>query len=168
LKKHFLFLIVSCVLTYSGSVTPSFAAGDDKEYHKYELTQEDRAALSDAGIAALKVGLKLTAAQEKNWPTLETALKDAAKARNARIDEWHKKAKENDDGAHFDVIEHLQEKAKYYTTKATELEKIAEAAKPLYNSLDDSQKHRLGILLHHVIKAHKSHGGWKHHNSSWR
>ena len=45
------------------------------------LTTEDRAALVDARIAALRTGLRLTPDQEKNWPAVETAIRDLAKQR---------------------------------------------------------------------------------------
>ena len=51
---------------------------------RYRATPEDRAALTDARIAALKAGLKLTAEQEKNWPAVETAIRDLAKQRADR------------------------------------------------------------------------------------
>jgi len=35
---------------------------------------EDAAAFTDARIAGLKAGLKLTPEQEKNWPAVETAI----------------------------------------------------------------------------------------------
>src|SRR5438128_12485390 len=46
---------------------------------------EDVAALTDARVAALKAGLQLTAEQEKNWPAVETAIRDLAKARAERF-----------------------------------------------------------------------------------
>ena len=45
------------------------------------LTTEDRAALVDARIAALRTGLRLTPDQEKNWPAVESAIRDLAKQR---------------------------------------------------------------------------------------
>src|SRR5262245_26047814 len=48
------------------------------------FSAEDVAAFTDARIAALKAGLKLTAEQEKNWPAVETALRDLAKQRADR------------------------------------------------------------------------------------
>ena len=38
-------------------------------------------AFADARIAALHAGLKLNAEQEKNWPAVESALRDLAKQR---------------------------------------------------------------------------------------
>src|SRR5262245_13452039 len=49
------------------------------------FSQEDRSAFTDARIAALKVGLRLTPEQEKNWPAYETALRDISKARMERL-----------------------------------------------------------------------------------
>ena len=46
---------------------------------------EDVAAFTDARIAGLKAGLKLTAEQEKNWPAVEAAIRDLAKQRADRM-----------------------------------------------------------------------------------
>ena len=47
---------------------------------------EDVAAFTDARVAGLKAGLKLTAEQEKNWPAVETAIRDlGAKDRADRM-----------------------------------------------------------------------------------
>ena len=51
------------------------------------LSTEDVAAFTDARIAGLKAGLKLTAEQEKNWPAVETAIRDLAKQRADRMKE---------------------------------------------------------------------------------
>src|SRR5216684_4272300 len=53
------------------------------------MNPEDRAAFTDARIAAVKAGLKLTPDQEKLWPPVEAAVRDFAKLRidraNARM-----------------------------------------------------------------------------------
>src|SRR4051812_30287956 len=48
---------------------------------------EDFAAFTDARVAGLKAGLKLTAEQEKNWPAVEAAIRDVAKQRGERMAE---------------------------------------------------------------------------------
>ncbi|MGA7383978.1 MAG: Spy/CpxP family protein refolding chaperone [Methylocella sp.] len=105
---------------------------------------------------------KLTPAQEKNWPALETALREQAKARAARIAEWREKAKEPRE--HRSVIEGLQQGAKRLAARSAELEKLADAAKPLYDSLDDSQKGRFRPLLHIAGGKHRhhEHEGFRH------
>ena len=54
------------------------------------MNPEDRAAFTDARIAAVHAGLKLNADQEKLWPPVEAAVRDFAKLRidraNARMD----------------------------------------------------------------------------------
>lgn len=110
------------------------------------FTAADAAAFTNARIAALKAGLELTPAQEKLWPAFETALRDIAKARAARIAAWREKSEES--RGKRDVIAALQGAGKALTARGAELEKLAEAAKPLYESLDESQKRRFGILLH--------------------
>jgi hypothetical protein len=62
-------------------------ASEDAAAHHPKFSADDFAAFTDARIAALKVGLKLMPAQEKNWPALETALREQAKARAARGDQ---------------------------------------------------------------------------------
>ena len=129
------------------------------EYH--QLSADQVAAFTDARIAALKAGLKLTPAQEKNWPSLETALREVAKDRAARAVEWREKAKEHHEKR--DLIEGFRLGAKHLSARGAELEKIADAAKPLYDSLDDAQKHRFGVLLHEVFKHHDHHTHWGVH-----
>lgn len=118
----------------------------------HEFSAEDFAALTDARIAALKTGLKLTPAQEKNWPTLEAALREGAKQRAARWAEWKDKRGEHE--AH-DAIDAMQKRAKRLQEHAARLTALAEAAKPLYEGLDEGQKRRFGLLLHEWRGGHR-------------
>ncbi len=117
-------------------------------------------AFADARIAALKAGLQVKPEQEKNWPALEAALRDAAKARIARMAEWREKAP-----APFetDPLGALQRRAHYMTARAGELEKLAAAAKPLYDSLDEAQRRRFGALVKAAIEARMRHMGGMGH-----
>ena len=113
---------------------------------------EDAAAFTDARIAALKAGLKLTADQEKNWPAVETALRDLAKERAARMNARAERRQEGrrDSAAAQpapDAIARMREGADRLTARATGLKKLADATEPLYKSLDDSQKHRFAMLI---------------------
>lgn len=124
--------------------------------HAPQFSPEDFAAFTDARIAALKAGLKLTPAQEKNWPALETALREQAKARAAHFAEWREKS--NEPREHRSVIEGLQQGSKHLAARSEALGKLADAAKPLYDSLDDAQKRRFGPLLHEATGRHWRHG----------
>ena len=81
--------IVGASLVYAQQ-TPPTQSGRDTAQQRPRLTPEDRAALTDARIAGLKAGLKLTPAQEKNWPAVETALRDRAKLRAERFEQFRK------------------------------------------------------------------------------
>jgi hypothetical protein len=159
MKKRFMLAAATASCLFLGFSSGSVAAAPDHAGEHHAFSAEDRAALSDAHIAALKVGLKLTPEQEKNWPALEAVLRDVAKARAARMAEWHEKAKASHE--HPDLIEGLRRGAKALTVRAGEMEKIADAAKPLYESLDDAQKRRFGMLFHAMarMRGHMGHMG---------
>jgi hypothetical protein len=129
-----------------------------------QMNPEDRAALVDARIAAVHAGLKLNADQEKLWPPVETAVRDFAKLRidraNARMN-----AKPGEDAQKDpvkDPVTRLRERADNMMTSAAALKKIADAADPLYKTLDDGQKRRLAILTHRGGRF-GGEGGWRHH-----
>jgi hypothetical protein len=160
-RKHILVAAAAGLLALPSLSSSLLAAPpsepfEDSGSHHQQFSPEDFAAFTDARIAALKAGLKLTPAQEKNWPALETALREQAKARAARIAQWREKAKEPQE--HRSVIEGLQQRAKRLSERSTEMEKLADAAKPLYDSLDDAQKHRFMPLLHMAMGRHWHHG----------
>jgi len=58
-------------------------AGFEGRQH-WRPSEQDVNAFTDARIAAIKAGLKLTPDQEKNWPGVEQAIRDLAKARYER------------------------------------------------------------------------------------
>src|SRR5260370_2882809 len=115
-------------------------------FHNHErMNPEDRAAFTDARIAAVHAGLKLTPDQEKLWPPVETAVRDFAKLRmdraNARMN-----AQKNDSAdaqKPDDPVARLRERADNMATSAAAMKKIADAADPLYKALDNGQKRRL-------------------------
>jgi hypothetical protein len=47
---------------------------------------------------------------------------------------------------HMSPIDHLEAMADRMSQSAADVKKIADAAKPLYASLDDSHKHKFGML----------------------
>ena len=125
------------------------------------MSPEDRAAFTDARIAAVKAGLKLNADQEKLWPPVEAAVRDFAKLRidraNARMNA--KPDDSQDAQKSDDPVARLREHADTMATSAAALKRIADAADPLYKTLDDSQKRRLAILTH---MGGRFGGGWRH------
>jgi hypothetical protein len=127
-------------------------------------TPEDRAAFLDAKIAGVHAGLKLTADQEKLWPPVEAAVRDFAKIRmdraNARMNAQQGPAPDMQrDG---DPVARLRERAENMATSAAAMKKIADAADPLYKTLDDGQKRRLTILTHRDGRFGEGREGWRH------
>lgn len=117
------------------------------------FTQEDRSALVDARIAGMKAGLKLTAEQEKLWPPVETALRDMARqreeARAARRERWSSFRESRAAGKPIerDMIADLRARSDRMAAAADGMRKLADAAAPLYATLDEGQKRRLGALV---------------------
>jgi hypothetical protein len=126
------------------------------------MSAEDRAAFADARIAAVHAGLKLSADQEKLWPPVETAVKEFAKL---RIDRANARMNAARDGARDqqkpdDPVARLRDRADTMATTAAAMKKIADAADPLYKTLDDGQKRRLAILTH--MEGRFGREGWRH------
>ena len=95
----------------------------------------------DAKLAGLKAGLKLTPDQEKLWGPFEAAVRDGAQMRmdaHARSMRWRPAMRRR---GRMSPVDRLDAMADRLTEGAASLKKIADAAKPLYASLDDSQKH---------------------------
>jgi len=144
-----------------GPAATALAAPQDlrsEQSERPKLSPEDFAALTDARVAALKAGLRLTSEQEKSWPAVEAAIREGGKARAARYEEWRKLKHEGAEG-HRNAIEVMQLRAKSMQDRATRLTTLASAAKPLYDSLDDAQKLRFGMLIHAGHHHHWRHGG---------
>jgi len=136
-----------------------------REGRGFRASAEDVAAFTDARVAALKAGLKLTAEQEKNWPAVETAIRDLAKARTDRMkerDARREARRGSGDNARQDgpdAISRLRQGADAMTARAASLKKLADASEPLYKSLDDGQKRRFTMLLRMGGRP----GGPQHH-----
>ena len=155
------------VLAIAGA---SFAFADqgparhDRAPH-WRMSTADITAFADARIAALHAGLKLNAEQEKNWPPMESALRDLAKQRTDQF-EARKNAQ-----APADPVERLSRRANAIEQRGAALKKLAAAAAPLYQSLDDAQKHRFTVLARlggqrfgqwRARHAWRGHDGWRH------
>jgi hypothetical protein len=129
------------------------------------MSPEDRAAMLDARIAAVHAGLKLTPDQDKLWPPVESAVRDFAKMRmdraNARM-KAREQAQNQDQQTPDDPVARLRRRADNMAVTSAALKKIADAADPLYKTLDDGQKRRLALLTHHGRTMGRGEGGWRH------
>jgi hypothetical protein len=150
---------VAAALAFAPLAGGTHAAADDSAQQHSRFSPEDRAAFLDARIAALKAGLELNAEQEKNWPPLESAIRDLAKDWAARFAAWRERrdggADQADDVNPIDRVNRVSDRL---SARAADLKKLATAAKPLYDSLDDGQKRRFAVLFHGGIGR----GHWRH------
>ena len=147
---------VAAALIFAPLAGGTFAAVDDGAQRPAHFTAEDRAAFLDAHIAALKAGLELTADQAKNWPPLESAMRDLAKERADRFAAWQA---QREQAQELNPVDRLTQASERMSARSADLLKLAAAARPLYDSLDDSQKRRFAMLF-----TPMGHGHWRH----WR
>jgi len=131
--------------------------------HHVRMNPEDRAAYADAKIAAVHAGLKLNADQEKLWPPLESAVRSLVKIRLDRANARMPLGRDGKDAENSDdPVVRLREQADTMAATADAMKKIADAADPLYKTLDDGQKRRLAVLTHDHGRFFGARG-WRHH-----
>jgi hypothetical protein len=116
---------------------PSPAESDQKPTHAEQAQHWAEAAL-DTQLKSMKSGLGLTADQEADWASFEAAVRDAAKARVA--------ASQKEQGDNLSPMDRNLAKADRIAQGQANLEKIVDAAKPLYDSLDETHKHKFITL----------------------
>ena len=117
------------------------------------MNPADRAAFADARIAGVHAGLKLTPDQEKLWPPVEASVRDLIKI---RVDRANARMNTAQDAPKPDPVTRLRTRADNMAASAAAMKKIADAADPLYKTLDDGQKRRLAMLTH---MGHRRGGG---------
>ncbi len=118
------------------------AAQSDQQPTHAELVQRWAEAALDAQLKEMKTSLRLNADQEKLWGPFESAVKDGAKARVLAL--------QKEQGGSLSPMDRLNATADRVAQGTANLKKLAEAAKPLYTTLDDAQKHKfitLGRML---------------------
>lgn len=102
-----------------------------------QLTAEQIVANSDANIDRIKNELNLTPDQEKNWGAFSSAMHylghNGADRLNLRI----ARAKRDPPD---DIVEQMRNEAQFLVDRAQDQRNVADAAEPLYGSLDDKQK----------------------------
>jgi zinc resistance-associated protein len=130
----------SLVLAQQPPAAPDAAQQQPRDDQRWRPTAEDLAALIDARVAALKTGLRLTPEQEQHWPAVETAIRAFASEGFARATERREGRRPTD------PIERLRRRADMMTSTAGGLRRLADAAEPLYRTLDDAQKRRFAML----------------------
>jgi hypothetical protein len=176
MKKSFLAVSTAVILAGSAATyalaQQAPASPKPSAENQWKPSPADRAAFASARVAALHAGLALTPEQEKLWPPVESVLKDIAQKREARLDEM-RAAREaaREKGTRPDAMERLRRGADFMTQAGADLKRLADAAQPLYDKLDDSQKQRLERLVRQGMHE-RMHAGMReraeHRFAEWR
>ena len=130
----------------------SLAYGQAPSIRAERLTEADLAALTDARVNIVKAALQLTPDQEKNWQGVEAAIRANAKDRQTRIANVTKEAAELRDRSPLEVlrdrnpVDFLDQRANSLSQRGADLKKLADAWRPLYQTLTPDQKRRMAHL----------------------
>jgi hypothetical protein len=98
-----------------------------------------------ARTARIKADLRLTQEQADKWGGFESATRDIAKTNADRQIALREERK--DQKGPPDIIELMRRESKFLSERSADRKKLAEAAAPLYASLDEQQKRRFAVEL---------------------
>ena len=102
-----------------------------------QLTAEQIVANSDANIERIKKELNLSPEQEKHWSAFNSAMHylghNGAERLNLRVARAQRDPPD-------DIIEQMRNEAQFLNDRALDQRNVADAAEPLFASLDDKQK----------------------------
>src|SRR6266581_1603177 len=102
-----------------------------------QLSPEQIVANSDAYIDRIKAELNLTAEQEKNWSAFSSAMHYLGHNGADRLNLRVARAKRDPPD---DIVEQMRNEAQFLVDRAADQRNVADAAEPLFVSLDDKQK----------------------------
>ena len=117
-----------------------------------QLTAEQIVANSDAYIDRIKTELQLTPEQEKHWTAFNSAMHylghNGADRLNLRIARAQRDPPD-------DIIEQMRNEAQFLNDRAVDQRNVADAAEPLFASLNDKQK---AIFIDQMVRLSRERG----------
>jgi gas vesicle protein len=117
-----------------------------------QLTAEQIVANSDANIERIKKELNLTPEQEKHWSAFNSAMHylghNGAERLNLRIARAQRDPPD-------DIIEQMRNEAQFLNDRAVDQRNVADAAEPLFASLDDKQKQ---VFINEMVRLSHERG----------
>src|SRR5271170_4414591 len=116
----------AAALSASGFTITAAAQSDQQPTHA-ELVQRWAEAALDAQLKGMKTSLRLTADQEKDWAPFESTVQDVAKLRLVAL--------QKEQASNLSPMDRLNAKAERLAGSQAGLDKIVEAATPLYADL---------------------------------
>ncbi len=116
------------------------------------LTAEQIVATSDANIERIKKELNLTPEQEKHWSGFNSAMHylghNGAERLKLRIARAQRDPPD-------DIIEQMRNEAQFLNDRAVDQRNVADAAEPLFASLDDKQKQ---VFINEMVRLSHERG----------
>ena len=117
-----------------------------------QLTAEQIVANSDAYIDRIKAELQLTPEQEKHWTAFNSAMHylghNGADRLNLRIARAQRDPPD-------DIVEQMRNEAQFLNDRAVDQRNVADAAEPLFASLDARQK---AIFIDQMVRLSRERG----------
>ena len=164
MKKLLLTAVALAGLAGSTFAYTAYAANEPPSAARMQQMQDERAALLDAHLAGFKAGLKLTGDQDKLWAPFESAIRDAARARGEAMKQM-REMHDKQGAAPPSPIAHMQMMSEHMAKMSAELKTVADAGKPLYEALNETQQRSFGPLMHDLMPrgGHDGHG----HKGPW-
>ncbi len=128
-------------VVYAQQTAPA-QPGSSITQQRVRMTPEEYVTRTNVRITELKTELKLTPAQEKNWPVFETAVRENAKQRAEHFEEVRKMREQA--GA---AGQPRGDRAAPTAAETADQKRLASALDPLYKSLDEGQKQKFATLF---------------------
>ena len=140
MRKSLILLAAASLITGGMLISPAGAASRGDRSDRGEPSANQIVAQSDARTARMKADLRLTPEQEKNWSGFETASRDVGKKRADR--EITLRTAHTEQKGSGDFIDYMRHDADSLSERSADEKTLADAAQPLYGSLDERQKER--------------------------
>ena len=140
--KKVLVLFTAAML--AGSALTGAAVARDRVV-RAELSANQINDQISANTARIKAELRLTPEQEKNWTGFASAVTDIGKSNADRKIAWRDERAQQK--GQIDIIGQMRLQAKSMGERSVDRKTLADAAAPLYASLDDQQKQRFAQEL---------------------
>jgi hypothetical protein len=106
-------------------------------------------ALIDRRIDLLQATLSLTPEQARYWPALEEAIRGRLTARHQRLVRLAARLRVPNE---VNLVDVMNQRAVTLSERGAALKKLADAWKPLYETLDTNQKSRLRFLAAYAFR----------------
>jgi hypothetical protein len=147
MRKAFILLTTAALFTGAAMTGPAIARDRSDRSDRAELTASQITDQAAARAAQMKADLRLTPEQDKNWSGFQEAVVDVWKKQAEHRIAWRNARANQADQANADLIEQMRKDADDEVARGNDRKKLADAAQPLYASLDDQQKRRFAEAL---------------------